>query len=165
MATNQKLKIGLDYHGVVDQHLQYFAQFCQIAKLREHQIHIITGGPKADVEEYLRNNQIPYDSVFAILDYYQGLGKTEQGSDGKLTVPDHLWNIAKAKYCRHNHIDFHIDDSIKYLHWFTTPFCLYSKQQNKCYLSPDIELDFNKAPNVVLADLEQISTNLNTISR
>ena len=62
MITSQKLKIGLDYHGVVDQHLQYFASFCQFAKQRKHQIHIITGGPKTDVEEYLRNNQIPYDN-------------------------------------------------------------------------------------------------------
>ena len=161
MITSQKLKIGLDYHGVVDQHLQYFASFCQFAKQRKHQIHIITGGPKTDVEKYLRNNQIPYDNVFAILDYYHSLVKTEQWCDGQLTVPDHLWNIAKAKYCRRNHIDFHIDDSIKYLHWFTTPFCLYSKQQNKCYLSPGIELDFTKDPNVVLDDLEQINSQLN----
>ena len=157
---SQQLKIGLDYHGVIDQKPVYFADFCKGARRRGHHIYIITGGPAAKVRQYLKNANIEYDFIFAISDYYQALGQAEQKSDGSICIPDNLWNIAKADFCRQNHINFHIDDSIDYLHWFSTPFCLYNKEGNICYLSPGIELNFSDPVNVVLDELEHIVKNL-----
>ena len=58
MATDNQLKIGLDYHGVIDKKTDYFAKFCSEAKARNHLVYIITGGPKLKVEEALKKQNI-----------------------------------------------------------------------------------------------------------
>lgn len=158
--TSLSLKIGLDYHGVINQRPDYFAAFCAQAHRRGHRIYIITGGPIPKVKQYLATDGISYDFVFAISDYYQALGKVEQLPDGHFDIPENLWNMAKADFCRRNHINFHIDDSVEYLHWFSTPFCLYNALGNVCYLSPGIELNFSQPPDQVLDYLEQIVENM-----
>ena len=160
MKNSHKLKIGLDYHGVIDINLKYFAEFCTKAKQRKHLIYIITGGPKVKVDYNLKINQIPYDTCFAISDYYQALNKIIQTDDGKLIIPDNLWNIAKADFCRRSQINIHIDDSLKYINWFSTPYCYYNKNNNKGYLSPGVAFDFNNSPDSVLDKIEEIIANL-----
>ena len=159
MNNSQKLKIGLDYHGVIDQNPLSFARFCDEGKQRGHKIHIITGGPKIKIEEYLRNDNIKYDTIFAISDYYQALGQIGQSDNGIPTISEDKWNRAKAEYCRRNKIDFHIDDSVQYMQWFSTPFCLYEKKQNKCTLFNEEELDFNQSADRLWQKLEQIIQN------
>lgn len=149
------LKIGLDYHGVIDKNPSYFAAFCAEARRRGHLIYIITGGPAVKIKQLLTKYNVEYDFIFAISDYYQALGKVEQSPDGDLIVPKHLWNMAKAEFCRRNHINFHIDDSVDYLHWFSTPFCLYDNSEDICRLSPEINLNFSLEPSEVVNCLEQ----------
>lgn len=158
--TDCRLKIGLDYHGVIDKKPEYFAEFCTLARQHGHCIYIITGGPEVKVKEYLDAAHIPYDFIFAISDYYQALGKTTMDTDGNIVVPDELWNTAKADFCRRNRINIHIDDSCEYLHWFSTPFCLYEHSGDVCYLSPGIEVDLRHPPAEVLAKIECVAKNL-----
>ena len=158
MINSHKLKIGLDYHGVIDKNIDYFSLFCKTAKQRGHRIFIITGGPKISVEENLKLNEIPYDMCFAILDYYIARGNVLQNGE-KLIIPDNLWNKAKADFCRRNKINIHIDDSIKYLEWFSTPYCLYDQKTNKGLISPETEFDFNDPVNKVLDEIEEIILN------
>lgn len=158
--TDCRLKIGLDYHGVIDKKPEYFAEFCTLARQHGHRIYIITGGPEVKVKEYLDAAHIPYDFIFAISDYYQALGKTTMDTDGNIVVPDELWNTAKADFCRRNRINIHIDDSCEYLHWFSTPFCLYEHSGDVCYLSPGIEVDLRCPPAEVLAKIECVAKNL-----
>ncbi len=158
-----KLKIGLDYHGVIDKKTLYFSSLCRYARTRGHHIYIITGGPIAQVKKYLNVANIEYDFIFAISDYYQALGKFEQRDDGKIEIPSNMWNIAKAEFCRQNKIDFHIDDSFDYLHWFSTPFCLYDAKSNTCQLSSEIILDFDRSPDKIIEQIEQISSQLSTV--
>lgn len=157
---SQKLKIGLDYHGVIDQNPIYFGKLCTEARKRGHKIYIITGGPLAKVRQDLASDHISYDFIFAISDYYQALGKIEQAEDGSLIVPKYLWNIAKAEFCRRNHINIHIDDSSDYLHWFSTPFCLYDKRGNVCHMSPGISFNFSQSPKSAVISMEQIAANM-----
>lgn len=154
--TDCKLKIGLDYHGVIDQRSEYFSEFCKIARQRGHRIYIITGGPQAKVEEYLRHSNIEYDVIFAILDYYKQRGEAVADVSGELIVPEDLWNRAKADFCRSNHINFHIDNGREYQCWFTTPFCLYDEADGICKLSSNITIDLNENPEKVIARLEEI---------
>lgn len=35
---------------------------------------------------------------------------------------DNLWNSMKGKYCKDNNIDLHIDDTLVYNDFFSTPF-------------------------------------------
>ena len=87
------------------------------------------------------------------------MGKVVE-KDGKLSIPENLWNIAKADFCRRSNINIHIDDSKKYLKWFSTPYCYYNKKTNKGYISPEIEFDFNNPVEKVLDKIEQTILNL-----
>ena len=136
MTNIQGLKIGLDYHGVIDCCPTYFSQFCSAAINRGHQIFIITGGPAVKIKQILDNIPIAYNHIFAITDYYQALGMVEQTADGSFAIPDKLWNQAKGEFCFRNHIDFHIDDSLAYRPWFQTPFCWFDNQTFSCSLLP-----------------------------
>ena len=161
-----KLKIGLDYHGVIDKKTSYFAKFCKEARSRGHRIYIITGGPAVKIKELLAESEIPYDFIFAISDYYQALGMVKQIADGSLVIPQHLWDKAKADFCKNNKINFHIDDSLDYMHWFSTPFCLYDTKGDICYLSPGLSFNLSQSPQEVIKVLEKISENfINIISK
>ena len=160
MINSHRLKIGLDYHGVIDINKKYFADFCHKAKQRGHLIYIITGGPKAKVDDSLQKSDIAYDMCFAISDYYQAMNKFVQINDGKIIIPDNLWNMAKAEFCRRSQINIHIDDSLKYINWFSTPYCYYNKKDNKGYISPGIEFDFNQSADIVLDKIEKMISKL-----
>lgn len=156
MISSHKLKIGVDYHGVIDRNIDYFSLFCKKAKQRDHLIFIITGGPKLSVEQNLKKNKILYDMCFAISDYYQARGIIAQDKKGNLIIPENFWNMAKAEFCRRSKINIHIDDSIKYLNWFSTPYCYYDQKTNKGIVSPGIEFYFNNPVDEVLDKIEQI---------
>lgn len=63
------LKIGLDFHGVINDNPVYFSRFTAEAVRRGYEVHIITGGPSHKVKELLDKWNICYTAVFAILDY------------------------------------------------------------------------------------------------
>ena len=153
--NSQKLKIGLDYHGVIDQNPIYFANLCRIARKRGHHIYIITGGPINQVKEYLKNINVEYDFIFAISDFYQARGEFKQTREGRIVIPNKKWNIAKAIFCDQNKIDIHIDDSQSYLQWFSTPFCLYDNKSNTCSLQSGVIIDFNSSPDKTIKQIEQ----------
>ena len=150
------IKIGLDFHGVITKHPEYFSEFCRRALSCGYEIHIITGGPRKVVEEYLRKHQIPYTVVFAILDYYDERGVVKFFDNGEFKVPDRLWNSAKAEYCITKGINMHIDDSKEYVKWFTTPYCRYDGTNPQCVTEDGHIIDFNSPPSKVLNDIERI---------
>ncbi len=154
------IKIGLDFHGVITKHPEYFSEFCRCALSRGYEIHIITGGPQKVVEEYLRKHQILYTVIFAILDFYDAKGDVDFFDNGEFKVPDQLWNSAKAEYCITKGINMHIDDSTQYAKWFTTPFCHYDAQTRKCLTSENIEIDFSQAADVALNQIADIVKRL-----
>lgn len=160
MKSSHKLKIGLDYHGVIDINTKYFADFCKEANKRDHLIYIITGGPKTLVDYKLKDNNIFYNLCFAISDYYIAKNEIVQKETGEFIIPDNLWNIAKADFCRRSQVNIHIDDSLKYINWFSTPYCYYNKKDNKGYISPGIEIDFNDTVDKVLDKIEETTAKL-----
>lgn len=46
------LKIGLDFHGVINTNPSYFKDFTEYAEARGHRIYIITGGPAAKISSF-----------------------------------------------------------------------------------------------------------------
>lgn len=125
MTSADKLKIGLDFHGVITDNPEYFKVFANEALRRGYEIHIISGGPKATIEKFLQQWGIKYTDIFAIVDYYDARGCVTFYENGEFKVPDKLWNCAKAAYCDENGINIHIDDTMSYSEGFTTPFCFY----------------------------------------
>lgn len=155
-----KIKIGLDFHGVINQSPEYFSKFSQSVKKWGYELHIITGGPKSVIEEYLQQYNIYYTNIFTIIDFYDALGKVEHLPDGKFKVPNELWDSAKGEYCQKHRIDIHIDDSLRYAQWFKTPFCHYNAQTQKCRLGEDITINFVSDTDDVLAQIDNILKNM-----
>lgn len=131
---SRPIKISLDYHGVVDQDINYWREFCYLAKKRGHRIYIISGGPQVMIRQKLAKNQISYDVLWCVLDYCLSLKRVIMTENGKLTIADDLWNSVKGFLCHQNRIDLHIDDTLAYKPYFLTPFCWYNQQQKKCYI-------------------------------
>lgn len=148
-----RLKIGLDFHGVINERREYFATFCEAALSKGYEIHIITGGPYDVVAKLLEEWKIPYTKLFAILDYYDAKGAVEHFSNGEFKVEDKLWDIAKAEYCSHNGINIHIDDSSRYAKWFSTPFCHYSEAGHNCTTENKFTVDFSLPPEEALQEI------------
>ena len=86
------------------------------------------------------------------MDYYDDIQKVEYFDDGTFNVDDTLWDKAKAWYCAQNDIDIHIDDSVVYGKYFTTPFCLYNILEKKCLIN-DKYISFNQTPEHVLNNI------------
>ena len=145
--TRRKLKIGLDYHGVINDNPAYFQKFCTVAIDRGHELHILTGGPKSKVERQLADAEILYSALFTMVDMYAAQGKVKYYPDGHFEVDENLWNTAKADYCRQNHIDVQIDDSLIYGQYFSTPYCLSNSGDKNCTLSLNgFEIDLHTMP-------------------
>ncbi len=160
MTDKVQLKIGLDYHGVVNVRPEYFAAFAREALRRGHEVHIITGGPYKVVEEQLKKQHIVYTRIFAILDYYDARGEVTYFENGEYHIPDKLWDSAKAEYCSAEGINMHIDDSREYIKWFTTPYCHYENSGEECITENGRRVDFNTPPAEALDRIEQIVSSV-----
>ena len=154
MTNSQSLKIGLDYHGVIDCNPSYFSQFCAKAANRGHRIIIITGGPSPKIKKLLEKHHILYHHIFAITDYYQALRRIEQRPDGSFAIPQNLWNRAKGDFCQYNRIDFHIDDSLSYKQWFSTPFCMFNCKDFSCELPDNRKILLTEDANSMIKTIE-----------
>lgn len=160
MSNKAVFKIGLDYHGVVSLHPEYFAAFAREAISRGHEIHIITGGPEQAVAQKLQAIGLPYTRIFAIYDYYAAKGQISYLQDGDYHIPDILWDSAKGQYCSDEKINIHIDDSEKYIKWFSTPYCRYDKDSGACVLAGGAKVDFAMPADMALTEIEQAAKDL-----
>ena len=151
-----KLKIGLDYHGVIDTDYKYFAEFAMLARRRGHQIYVISGAPRTTIKYELSRHNFPVDFIFSILDYCLATGKIIQTSSG-VKIADDAWNKAKADFCLHNRVDWHIDDNKQYCDYFTTFCCYYQTTDHFCYINGKPQLNFNLSVDNALIQLEKIS--------
>ncbi len=147
-----KLKIGLDYHGVIDSNPDYFKEFCCYAKSKGHLIYIISGASKVFISDVLEQLRLPYDYIFSILDYCLALGYIEQHDNG-LIINNLAWNKAKSDFCRRCNIDLHIDDSDIYLQHFLQPYCLYDNIKKVCQIQNGQIINFNQHPSVAIDSL------------
>jgi len=152
MTNDKRLKIGLDFHGVISARPRYFADFTKEALKRGHEIHIITGGPEAFIRQELTRLDIDYTQIFAIIDEYKGCAAVTTYQDGELHIDNDVWNEAKANYCRRHKIDLHIDDSDAYVKWFSTPYCRY--QNGCCVTGSGQNIDFTAPAAEVLNVIE-----------
>lgn len=156
MTELQRIKIGLDFHGVITDNPEFFSAFTAESLRRGYEIHIITGGPAEVVRNLLDDLQISYTTIFAILDFYEHLGKVKYFANGEFKVEEALWNSAKAKYCEENGIDFHIDDSETYVQWFSTPYCCYNKQGKECFTQRQKKVSLGGKAANALDEIEQL---------
>ena len=156
----KQLKIGLDFHGVINSHPSYFKDFTQAAVSRGHKIYIITGGPADKIACFLRGWGICYQELFAIVDYYAAKGEVTFYKDGSFHVDDKLWNTAKARFCKKYQIDIHIDDSDVYGQSFSTPYCHYDDKTGNCCLNNQYKINLLLPAEESIKQLEQVLSKI-----
>lgn len=125
-STTGKQKVGLDLHGVISDMPEFFSFFTDALIKAGAEIHIITGGVTEDDKKLLNDYNIKYTHFFSIIDYHREMGTPTSGKHPKYgfdMISDEEWDKTKAEYCRVNEIDLHIDDTLIYNNYFTTPFC------------------------------------------
>ncbi len=130
-STNAKFKLGLDLHGVVDSIPDTFAFLTQSIVKNGGEVHIITGGSfldtdhNEDIVSELKRFGVAYTHLFSIRDYHDEVDTPKTGIHKKYgfpTISDEAWDLTKSDYCRHHNINLHIDDTLMYNDYFTTPF-------------------------------------------
>ena len=127
------MKIGLDFHGVIDKSPRLFRLLGRAFDLIEsNEIHIITGCRERDIKMWLENNDIYYDYIYSITDDL--LRRKKPYKKDKKNNPyfdEKLWNTAKAKYCKKHKIDIMLDNSNIYGNYFVTPYFKMEFRSNK----------------------------------
>jgi len=124
-SNGHKWKIGLDLHGVISDMPEFFSFFTNAMVNSGAEVHIITGGATDDDKKLLKEYNIKYTNFFSIVDYHREVGTKTIGIHPKYGFPmisDEDWDKTKGEYCRLNKIDLHIDDTLIYNNFFTTPF-------------------------------------------
>jgi hypothetical protein len=124
-----KMKLGLDIHGVVDAMPEFFSFLTDSFIKNGGEVHIITGGRwDIEFEKQLNNFGIKWTHKFSVYDH---LKESDSEQLGKIQFPDGTrqrkfkdeeWDSVKSDYCRENEITLHIDDTLAYNQYFTTPF-------------------------------------------
>jgi hypothetical protein len=119
-------KVGIDLHGVISDMPEFFAVFTDALIKSGAEVHIITGGVTDSDKELLKNYNIRYTHFFSIIDYHKSKNTPTSGKHPKYgfdMISDEEWDKTKGDYCRLNNINLHIDDTLIYNNYFTTPFC------------------------------------------
>jgi hypothetical protein len=127
-----KIKIGLDFHGVVDEKLNFFKTLMKLLIDNGHEVHIITGGVGKVQLSLLKKLKIPYTHFFSITDYHTSR-KTPilWDENNEPHLDPYLWDKAKGEYCKKNKIDLHFDDSEIYHYFFKTPYARFYSRDSK----------------------------------
>jgi len=131
----KKIKIGIDFHGVLTENVAIFNGLSALICALGHEVHIMTGSRKETFAKECDKLGVKplYTHFFSITQYC-----IDSGAEVDLTDPDNprvkdevLWDSAKAKYAAENDISLVIDDSPRYGEYFTTPFVLYKNKHNE----------------------------------
>lgn len=137
----EKIKVGLDVHGVITKDPYIFALLTNRLITKGHEVHIITGQELCDaLFKELQKCNISYTDIFSITSYHKDIGTYVSYKDGDKTQPliaPPKWDKTKAYYCRKYGIHFHIDDSVVYREHFKnigTQYLLYTPELRELLL-------------------------------
>lgn len=128
------MKVGLDFHGVIDKQPELFAKLSNKLRMSDCEIHIITGHKITDeFVQQLKDWKIRYTHLFSIVDYHESINTFVQYDERGPWIDEELWNKTKSIYCEEKQIDVHIDDSEIYGKYFTgkTIYLLMNQFENK----------------------------------
>ena len=123
--------LGLDIHGVIDKDPVRFAKLAKEIQKDGGKVYIITGVSTSNplLKEILdRCNFSYYDKIFSVEDYLiEHETKVEYIKENNDKMFDlDQWNSCKAKICKENKVDLHIDDCKKYGEYFETSFAYFN---------------------------------------
>ena len=125
----KKIKIGIDFHGVLDTHTDFFKHLTNmISEKSKYEVHIITGTSFSNLLDWLIKNEIKFDHFYSITDDFIKKGyETIYVGDKGHYFNSEAWDKAKSLYCLKHNIEIMYDDNIEYLKYFKTPYKLVDK--------------------------------------
>lgn len=135
-VVGNNFKLGIDVHGVIDDLPELFSFLTNLIVSAGGEVHIITGGSwDKELENVVRQSGVKWTHHFSVYDHLISSGEKINGihkfSDGttQRRFSDDVWNRIKGEYCRNHDISLHIDDTLIYNDYFTTPFAkLFAKK-------------------------------------
>ena len=124
--------LGIDLHGVIDHDIKYFKSMLKNT-MPFQKIYIISGPPKADIEEELSRHGLylglHFNKVLSIVDFLKERGiKMWTDINGQWWASEEDWWSSKAEICEKYNVDIMIDDKERYQKYFKskkTKFLLY----------------------------------------
>lgn len=131
-------KLSLDLHGVVSDMPTALKQLTESIIAGGGEVHILTGSPTkkaiGELAELGMVKDVHYTHVMGVIDYLLSIGANpiegQEDSYGNPLFDDSDWVPAKAKYCLQHGITLHLDDTLAYGDFFTTPFArLWTKDK------------------------------------
>jgi len=108
------MKIGIDFHGVIDIYPEIFSKLTKKWKDKGFEIHIITGKEWKDIRHDIDKFNIAYTNYYSIVDHHQSLGTKMEKKPNGWWMPDNTWNKSKGEYCTKEGISLHFDNDITY---------------------------------------------------
>lgn len=129
-----KIKLGLDLHGVIDQDPHFFATLSYHLRIEGHEVHILTGRELCDeLLAQLERFNIGYTELFSITSYHKEIGTHVSYKDDDPNWPliaPPKWDPTKAGYAERAGLGLHIDDSPIYGKFFEgrTQYLLYTPE-------------------------------------
>lgn len=127
--SSSTFKLGIDIHGVIDAMPQFFAFLTDSFVKNGGEVHIITGGSwTKELESEIQSYGVKYTHTFSVYDYLNDGGFEVMGRiqfpDGTIQnkFSDKDWDNIKGNYCKEHNISLHIDDTMAYNEFFSTPF-------------------------------------------
>ncbi len=127
--SSSVFKLGLDLHGVIDAMQPEFAFLTNAVVSAGGEVHILTGGSWTDeLENQVKSYGVKWTHKFSVYDHLIEIGSKTTGEiqfpDGTIQkkFEDGVWDHVKAEYCAKHKISLHIDDTLIYNDFFTTPF-------------------------------------------
>jgi hypothetical protein len=117
------LKIGLDFHGVLEECKddEYVKSLLKILNTY-HIVYVVSGPPSEQLMKELTEAGyeigIHYQAAISVVDWIKSNKIYMYQKDGNWWTTDGKWFSSKADICKHYCIDFMIDDMIKYRNAF-----------------------------------------------
>lgn len=122
----ETFKLGIDWHGVLDALPESLSWLTRAIVNNGGEVHIITGMTwTPECEEQLKKWDVKWTHHFSIFDHHEKLKTPVIGFHEKFQIPkisDLTWDMTKGEYCSEHNITLHLDDTLIYNEFFTTPF-------------------------------------------
>jgi len=130
-------RISIDVHGVIDSMPKEFKFLTNAIISAGGDVHILTGASwTPEFEAQLKSYGVKWTHQFSVYDHLLKTAKVVgeiQFPDGVVQkkFEDGVWDNVKGDYCRDNNISLHIDDTLIYNDFFTTPFARLWSHSNQ----------------------------------
>ena len=130
-----KLKIGIDLHGVADLYPEQFKHWSYVWIVNGHEVHLITGSPWKDAKKTVKDLGISYSHYFSTVDYHRSIFTEMWKKDGTWWMEEKTWARSKGDYLHRERIDIHFDDQHEYANW-VPDFCTFILVPKKNFILP-----------------------------